>query len=346
MSNKKTISIFVPHSGCPNDCIFCNQKKITGISTPVGPAEAEAIIKESLKTIKEDTHIEIAFFGGSFTAIEIERQRELLQVANKYARDYNIKDIRLSTRPDAINQEILEFLKKHNVTIIELGVQSLDEDVLIKSNRGHDRQCVYESSELILKNGFKLGLQMMLGLPEDTIEKVNYTAEEFIKISPDFVRIYPVLVIKDTELESLFKSKVYEPWSIEKTVEACKDIYVKFSKNKIKVIRMGLQTSEEITIGRDVVAGPFHPAIGELIYSRVYRDLIEKSIKKMIITSPEAKIIEIIAPQNQMSKIAGNKKENKNYFKNKYKVNLKLTHSEKSDEIIINREKIDISYLA
>ncbi|MGB5823914.1 MAG: radical SAM protein [Proteocatella sp.] len=346
MSNKKTISIFVPHSGCPNDCIFCNQKKITGISTPVGPAEAEAIIIESLKTIKKDTHIEIAFFGGSFTAIEIERQKELLDVANKYAKEYNIKDIRLSTRPDAITEEILQFLKKHNVTIIELGVQSLDEEVLIKSNRGHDRQCVYKSSELILKNGFKLGLQMMLGLPEDSIEKVNYTAEEFIKISPDFVRIYPVLVIKDTELESLFKSKVYEPWSVEKTVEACKELYVKFSRNKIKVIRMGLQTSEEITIGRDVVAGPFHPAIGELIYSRIYRDLIEEVIKNTIIESSDPKIIEIIAPKNQMSKIAGNKKENKIYFNKKYKINLKFTHADKSDEIIINGETIDISYLA
>lgn len=346
MSNKKTISIFVPHSGCPNDCIFCNQKKITGISTPVGPAEAQAIITESLKTIDKDAHIEIAFFGGSFTAIEIERQRELLEVANKFAKDYNIKDIRLSTRPDAITEEILRFLKEYNVTIIELGVQSLDEEVLLKSNRGHDKECVYKSSELILKNGFKLGLQMMLGLPEDSIEKVNYTADEFIKISPDFVRIYPVLVIKDTELESLFKSKVYEPWSIEKTVEACKEIYVKFAKNKIKVIRMGLQTSEEITIGRDVVAGPFHPAIGELIYSRIYRDLIEEIVKKINIVDSELRTVEIIAPQNQMSKIAGNKKENKNYFKNKYNINLKLIHGEKLDEIVIGGEKIDISYLA
>lgn len=312
----------------------------------MGPEEAENIIIESLKTMKPDEHIEIAFFGGSFTAIERDRQRELLEVANKYARDYNIKDIRLSTRPDAITEEILQFLKKYNVTIIELGVQSLDEEVLLKSNRGHNRQCVYESSELILKNGFKLGLQMMLGLPEDTAEKVNYTADEFIKISPDFVRIYPVLVIKDTELESLFKSKVYEPWSVEQTVEVCKEIYVKFSKNNIKVIRMGLQTSEAITLGKDVVAGPFHPAIGELIYSRVYRDLIEEIIKKIKSEASETVTVEIIAPKNQMSKITGNKKENKNYFKNRYNVELKLVHSENTDEMIINGEKIDISYLA
>jgi len=346
MHYKKTISIFVPHSGCPNDCIFCNQKRITGVSTPVGPEEAEAVIIESLKTIDDDTEIEIAFFGGSFTAIEKERQKELLDVANKYKKDYNIKDIRISTRPDAIDEDVMSFLKSSNVTIIELGVQSLDENVLAQSNRGHNSECVYRSSELILKNGFKLGLQMMLGLPGDSVEKVNYTADEFIRISPHFVRIYPVLVIKDTGLESLFKSKVYEPWSVEKTVEASKDIFVKFARKNIKVIRMGLQTTQDIMIGKDVVAGPFHPAIGELIYSMVYRDIIEKMIIDKGIEEYKSKVVVINAPKNQISKISGNKKSNREYFKSKYDIELKIVAVEKGMILRIGDLKEDISFLA
>ncbi|MGL5256782.1 MAG: elongator complex protein 3 [Proteocatella sp.] len=345
MGNKKTISIFVPHSGCPNDCIFCNQKKITGVSSLVGPKEAEEIIIESLKTIPQNTDIEIAFFGGSFTAIERQLQEELLDVANKYKKTHNIKDIRLSTRPDAIDNEILEFLKIKGVTIIELGVQSLDEDVLVRSNRGHNSKCVYESSELILKNGFKLGLQMMLGLPGDDIRKVMYTAEEFIKIAPHFVRLYPVLVIKETGLESLFKSKVYEPWSIEQTVEACKEIYIKFSKNGIKVIRIGLQTSEDITIGKDVVAGPFHPSIGEMVYSRVYRELIEDSLNNRGIDNFKNKLVNIKINNRNISKLIGNKKSNKIYFKDKYNIIFNIETLESDDSLVVEGETVDISFL-
>ena len=345
MNNKRTIPIFVPHSGCPNDCIFCNQKKITGVSSLVGPKEAEDTIVEALKTIPQNMDIEIAFFGGSFTAIEIEHQAALLDIANKYRKNQNITDIRLSTRPDAINQEILDFLKLKNVTIIELGVQSLDEAVLLNSNRGHNSKCVYESSELILKNGFKLGLQMMLGLPGDTVDKVIYTAEEFIKISPHFVRIYPVLVIKDTGLESLFKSKVYEPWSIEQTVETCKEIYVRFSKKGIKVIRIGLQTSEDITLGKDVVAGPFHPAIGELVYSSIFRDIIENVIIPEKLDYYKERVVTLKLNKKHISKVIGNKKSNKTYFKNNYNIMFNLEYMDSENTLVVDETVIDISFL-
>lgn len=345
MNNKRTIPIFVPHSGCPNDCIFCNQKKITGVSSLVGPKEAEDTIVEALKTIPQNMDIEIAFFGGSFTAIEIEHQAALLDIANKYRKNHNITDIRLSTRPDAINQEILDFLKLKNVTIIELGVQSLDEAVLLNSNRGHNSKCVYESSELILKNGFKLGLQMMLGLPGDTVDKVIYTAEEFIKISPHFVRIYPVLVIKDTGLESLFKSKVYEPWSIEQTVETCKEIYVRFSKKGIKVIRIGLQTSEDITLGKDVVAGPFHPAIGELVYSSIFRDIIENVIIPEKLDYYKERVVTLKLNKKHISKVIGNKKSNKIYFKNNYSIVFNLEYMDSENTLVVDETVIDISFL-
>lgn len=345
MNNKRTIPIFVPHSGCPNDCIFCNQKKITGVSSLVGPKEAEDTIVEALKTIPQNMDIEIAFFGGSFTAIEIEHQAALLDIANKYRKNHNITDIRLSTRPDAINQEILDFLKLKNVTIIELGVQSLDEAVLLNSNRGHNSKCVYESSELILKNGFKLGLQMMLGLPGDTVDKVIYTAEEFIKISPHFVRIYPVLVIKDTGLESLFKSKVYEPWSIEQTVETCKEIYVRFSRKGIKVIRIGLQTSEDITLGKDVVAGPFHPAIGELVYSSIFRDIIENVIIPEKLDYYKERVVTLKLNKKHISKVIGNKKSNKTYFKNNYNIMFNLEYMDSENTLVVDETVIDISFL-
>lgn len=342
MINKKTIPIFVPHSGCPNDCVFCNQKKITGVSSPVGPDEARNIIENAIATIPKDSAIEIAFFGGSFTAIEEINQKELLQVALDYKQKINIIDIRISTRPDSIDQRILDYLKEYGVSIIELGVQSLDEEVLKLSNRGHNSECVYESSKLILKNGFKLGLQMMAGLPGDTPQKVDFTAKEFVKIKPNFVRIYPVLVIKDTELESLFESKVYKPWSIEETVDVCSKVYKLFAKNKIKVIRIGLQATEEINENCDVVAGPFHPAMGELVYSRVLRDVIEEYIKNHKI---ENKKIEIQSPDNLISKIVGNKKSNKEYFKIKYKVEFKIQRNNDIVNIIIDKSELNLEEL-
>lgn len=326
--SKKIIPIFVPHSGCPHDCIFCNQKKITGVSTQVTGNDAEEIIKTCLTTLDPEKHdIEIAFFGGSFTAIEMDVQRELLGVASKYVRKGIVKDIRLSTRPDCIDEERLMLLKSHDVTIIELGVQSMDLEVLEKSIRGHDTNCVRQSSKLIKEFGFKLGLQMMIGLVGDDSEKSLRTAVEFVDIGPDFVRIYPTLVVTNTGLERLYKEKKYEPFNLESTIEICKVLFVLFKLNNIEIIRLGLQASENIDTGKDVVAGPYHPAMGELVETRILRDFIEE----VIVKKKGAQGLGIFANKKNMSKLVGNRKSNLQYFKD---INLKISEKEIDEDEI------------
>ena len=198
------IPIFIPHKGCPFDCVFCNQKRITGLQKDVTADEVEEHIIKYMDTIPEhiEKHIEIAFYGGSFTGIELNIQKELLSVAYGWKKCGVVKDIRISTRPDYINSFILQHLKEYGVSIIELGVQSMSDYVLEKSGRGHSAQDVFMASKLIKKWDIKLGLQMMLGLPGDSVDQALKTADDLISLNPDFVRIYPTLVIKDTFLEN------------------------------------------------------------------------------------------------------------------------------------------------
>lgn len=324
----KIIPIFVPHEGCPHDCIFCNQRKITGLSTTMSAEAAEKIIVDSLKTIKEGVNIEIAFFGGSFTAIEIDKQRELLEVAKKYKDRGKVFDIRLSTRPDCITEENLEFLRSMGVTIIELGVQSMVEDVLESSLRGHSRDIVYSSSELIKSFGFKLGLQMMLGLPSDSETNCLFTAREFIKIGPDFVRIYPTLVIRETGLEFEFKKGEYSPFSLEESIEITKKLMVMFYCNNIDIIRVGLQSTEDIQEGIDVVAGPYHPAFRELVKSRMFYDYLISILPNKISS------LVVYARNRDISFIVGNKKINKNRIMKDYGIVFKTMVHEKDTVVV------------
>lgn len=313
------IPLFVPHKGCPNDCVFCNQKRITAKIQPVTGQQVDNIISEHLKTIPQDAYIEAAFFGGSFTGIPIEEQDELLTIAKKYKEMGKISGIRLSTRPDYINEEILDLLKSKCVTTIELGVQSLDEDVLILSNRGHTREDVFRAVGLIKSYGFSLGLQMMTGLPGDSFEKSVKTMEEFINLKPDFVRIYPTLVIKDTALADLYYSGAYIPQSLEDAVSLCKHLKKQFTKNNIKVIRVSLQPTEEISPLASVVAGPFHSAFGELVDNAIYYDEIIKKTKSI----SDCTVIIGVNP-SCISKAIGNKRINVIKLKNEKNIRLKV----------------------
>lgn len=335
--NQKTISIFVSHQGCPNDCVFCNQRKITGVN---GELNSDRVIDEIEKCLSTIDHndVEIAFFGGSFTAIEDKKQLELLKIAGSYIDLGKASHIRISTRPDAVDEVILDRLWDHNVRVIELGVQSMDDEVLQASSRGHDSSCVYSSSELILKKGFKLGLQMMIGLPLDTEEKIYFTANEFVKIMPHFVRIYPVLVIHETELESLFKNKKFTPWELETAVRVAKNLYSIFQKNNIEVVRIGLQSSDTIAMGKDIVAGPWHPAFGELVYSLIFRDIIEENLSKIHFGDH----INIRAPRAKISQLVGNQKSNYKYFKDKYRIHIKVSESETQDSFWIQDLEIPL----
>ncbi len=249
MKKQYIIPIFVPHLGCPNDCVFCNQKSISGQKKNMTKEEAKNIIENYLKNIKktEDAQVEIAFYGGSFTAIEQEKQEELLSLAYEYIEKGQVESIRISTRPDAINKETLKRLKKYKVKTIELGVQSANNYILNKSNRGHTFEDVKKSSKMIRWYGFKLGHQMMVGLPESTrIDEIN-TAKSLIKLKPKMVRIYPVLVVKGTKLEEDYKNGKYEPLTVVQAVEICKDLVRMFADKNIEIIRIGLQNTDEIS---------------------------------------------------------------------------------------------------
>ncbi|MDX9917817.1 MAG: radical SAM protein [Gudongella sp.] len=275
MSNQYIIPVFVPHLGCPHDCVFCNQKKITGLSTSVTTDEVQKIIDEHLDTFKKELKVEVAFYGGSFTAIDINTQRALLSVPFEYKLNGRIDGIRLSTRPDAINHEILRMLKDYGVDTIELGVQSMDEYVLSQSERGHTQDDVIKSAKLIKDYGFSLGLQQMVGLPGDSYEKDIDSTNKIIALEPDFIRIYPTLVIKGTELERMLKNGLYRPLSVDEAVNISADILMMAVINDIDVIRIGLQPTENIREGGDVVAGPFHPSIRQLTESRMLIKLLE-----------------------------------------------------------------------
>ena len=285
MKKEYIIPIFVPHLGCPNACVFCNQTKISGKQKQVTAKDVEETIEEYLKSFKDkENKVEVAFFGGSFTAIEEEKQNELLEAAYKYVKNGQVDSIRISTRPDYINKKILKRLKKYKVKTIELGVQSSNNYVLSRAKRGHNFEDVKKASKLIRFYGFTLGHQMMVGLPESTaLDEIN-TARDLIKLKPKIVRIYPVLVIKKTELEEQYKNGEYEPLSITQAVERCKEIADLFNQNKINIIRIGLQNTEEITDpsnkNSEVVAGPYNPAFRQLVEGRMWYDAIVSKIKK------------------------------------------------------------------
>ncbi len=316
------IPVFVPHRGCPFDCVFCNQKRITGTACEVTPDDVRETIEKYLRTLPNDgCVIETAFFGGSFTGIPIQEQSALLNAAKSFKDSGKISGIRLSTRPDYINKEILDNLLKYGVTTIELGVQSMSDDVLKASNRGHSADTVREAVRLIREYPFKLGLQMMTGLPSDTPEKSIYTANELIRLKPDFVRIYPTLVICDTYLEEMYKKGEYKPQTVDEAAELCKTLLLMFENEGITVIRIGLQPTDEICENGSVVAGPVHSAFGEVAESKIYLDLIRKQLK----SGDRAKVF--VNP-SEISKAVGNKRSNVLILK-KENIEIKVIGDEK-----------------
>ncbi len=323
---KYNIPIFVPHRGCPFDCVFCNQKRITGSQKEVTADDVKDIIEEHLKTFKcSERRSEAAFFGGSFTGIPIEEQSSLLSAAYEYVRSGDIDGIRLSTRPDYISRQILDNLQKYSVTTIELGVQSMDDGVLLASGRGHTSEDVINAVRLIREYPFLLGIQMMTGLPGDSDVKSIATAEKIIELSPDMVRIYPTLTIRDTMLEELYRSHKYIPQTVEEAVMLCKELLVRFNAAGIQVIRLGLQSTEEICETGSVIAGPIHSSFGELVESAVYYDKILSCME-----GAESTKAEIFVNTKEISKATGNKRMNiKKLLKEK-----NITASIKGDENI------------
>ncbi len=312
---KYNLPIFIPHLGCPHDCAFCSQKKITGVAVDVTPSMAEQRIEEYLKTTEENSKIEVAFFGGSFTGIDLALQEEFLKRANKFSD--RISGIRLSTRPDYISEKILDLLEKYNVTEIELGAQSSDDEVLRINRRGHTFCQTEEAARMIKSRGFGLGLQMMLGMAGSNEEKDIKTAKDIIALSPNSTRIYPTLVLSGTALEKMD----YEPYSLEMAVDVAAKIIPLFREKDITILRIGLHDSEDLQ-GGSVIKGPYHPAFGELAEGRIWRNKIEEMVR----TGNFDGVIK--CKPSEVSKVIGHKKANKIYFYEKYKIELKTIKAE------------------
>ena len=331
------IPIFIPFLGCPHDCAFCNQVKITNYKDKLDEEKIISEINKNLSYYPDKKATEIAFFGGSFTGLDQDTMIGYLEIALAYKEKGIIDRIRLSTRPDYINNSILDILQDYKVDIIELGIQSLDQNILDANERGHSIDESFYASKLIKQRGFTLGHQIMPGLYKDTREKSIETAIKSANIGPDIVRIYPTLVIKDTKLEILYNNGMYQPLSLDQAVSLSANLYMIYRAKDINVIRIGLQPTENINDKEDVVAGPFHPAIRQLVESYVYRIYLEEIIRENNISGD----INIHTDPRSISIIAGNKKANKKYFYDNFGVNLSFTEDDLG-YIQANDMKIDI----
>lgn len=331
MKKEYIIPIFVPHLGCPNSCTFCNQKTISGQAKQVTAKEVKETIEYYLSNFKDDNkYVEVAFFGGSFTGIEEEVQEELLQAAFEFIKQKKVNSIRISTRPDYIDKKILKRLKKYKVKTIELGVQSTNDYILARCQRGHTFEDVKKASKLIRRKHFILGHQMMVGLPESTkLEEIN-TTKSLIKLKPKIVRIYPVLVIKGTKLEEEYRNNEYIPLTVNQAVERCKEIVTLFNKKNIRVIRIGLQNTNTIDEPghneSEVVAGPYHPAFRQLVESSMWYDSVVEEIKQF---NTKVKLVQVRANPVNINNIIGHKKENIEKLNQIYDVEVKVVADEK-----------------
>lgn len=270
------IPIFIPELACPNRCIYCNQRHISGQLQAVKPEEIKQIIEQHLATFIRPSEVELAFLGGSFTGIDEKDMLTYLQIVQPYIEQGEIKSIRISTRPDYINEKILDILQQYNVKDIELGAQSLNEEVLAFAKRGHTVRDVENASQLIKSYGFSLGLQMMIGLPLDSVEKSKETAKKILKLGAESTRIYPTLVINNTDLADLYRQNKYKALSLEEAVDWTAEIYKIFSQSSIKILRVGLHPSEALINGTELLAGPFHVSFKELVLTKIWQEKFEK----------------------------------------------------------------------
>ena len=297
------VALFVPDEGCPHRCSFCNQKTISGKTKKLTVEDIDEAVK--IASADGDGKGEIAFFGGSFTAIEKSYMVSLLERAKLYIDEGLFEGIRISTRPDCINEEILILLKKYGVTSIELGCQSMNDEVLLLNGRGHTSDDVVKASELIKEYGFEFGVQMMTGLYGDSDETAIKTAEKLIALSPDTVRIYPTVVLEGTRLSELYKAGEYKPQTVEEASELCARLIPMFEEKGIRIIRLGLHSGGNVEEG--FVAGAYHPAFKEICESKIYFQNILKEIRRENIPKGD---ITLTVNKKCVSALVGQKRSN------------------------------------
>ncbi len=311
------LPLFVPHWGCPWHCVFCNQNRISGAERPATAADVDKIIEDAAALPRNGAKRQLAFYGGSFTAIPVQQQEELLAAARRHIDAGAITSIRLSTRPDAIDESVLARLKRYGVETVELGAQSMDDEVLKANMRGHSAEDVENAAKLIKSHGFELGLQMMTGLYLDTDEKAHQTAKKLIALQPDTVRIYPTVVLKGTYLAELFDKELYKPQTVDDAAALCTKLLPMFEEAGIRVIRLGLHASDDIK--KNMVAGAYHESFGEIVQSRFM-------LNKVLAYPPGN--YEIRVNPRSVSKLKGNQKRNA-YFLMEQGYNIKYTVTDK-----------------
>ena len=326
------IPIFIPELACQHQCVFCDQTKISGTQNIPQPSDISDIVNRYLLTIPTDRHINIAFFGGSFTGIPLNLQKDYLKEAFKFVEKEQVAGIRLSTRPDYIDTKILDLLKRYGVQTIELGAQSTNDIVLKKSGRGHTYKDIERASKLINEYGFNLGLQMMIGLPGDSPEISIKTAKDIVKFGAENSRIYPTLVVKGTALERMYQSGKYTPLQLEEAVEITKQVYKILEGNNVKIIRTGLHPSDELTYEKSLLAGPYHESFKELVLTEIWSDIFHEKLKNI-----NSENIVIQTNKAHLNYAVGFKSKNKKKLLKKYK-SVKFTVNDS-----LKKYEIDVS---
>jgi len=314
------IPFFIPHAGCPHQCVFCNQKGITGNATTPNPTSVAAAIRSYLNTSSFPGPAQVAFYGGTFTALPRSLQMAYLAAVRSFLDSGEVESIRLSTRPDAIDDDVLGLLKQYHVGTVELGVQSMDDDVLTLSGRGHTAADTVQAVAMLNAHGFSVGLQLMPGLPGDSREIFSDTVEKAIALKPDFVRLYPALVIRDTPLERLYRAGGYRPLTLDEAVSLCRDALPRFRKAGIAVIRIGLQPTEELERSGTIVAGPFHPAFRQLVES----SLLLVTMCSLLPPRLGAGTVTFVVNPADLSSAIGQKRQNIHAIKDRYGLDAKV----------------------
>ena len=329
-ARESIIPVIVPHLGCPNDCVFCNQRRISGQQKCADADSVRQAVDTANRILPKGARRQLAFYGGSFTAIDVSVQTNLLSAAKEYLDRGDISSIRLSTRPDAIDGAVLDRLEAFGVETVELGAQSLDDGVLLLSGRGHTAQDVVDASKLIKSRGFKLILQMMTGLPGDTKEKSVETAKRIIALSPDGVRIYPTVIVRDTALFDLWQYGHYREHTVEEAVDWCAEIVPLFDAAGIPVIRLGLNPTDELS-GGAAAGGAYHPALGELVKSRI----MLKRAQELLGGIEENSAVEIVVGRGKTSQMLGQKRCNYESLMRDFRLkSLRVCEREEKDDRI------------
>ena len=306
MGTPLVIPVFIPHQGCPQNCLFCNQVSISGkrVEKEDDAALVSRTVAEWLGHSRNRSEVQVAFYGGSFTCLPVERQISLLGAVQQFIQSKDVGSIRLSTRPDCINEEVCDLLLENGVKTVELGVQSLDDHVLTASNRGHSCEDSLLAAGILKKKGLQLGVQLMPGLPGETTVSFFKSLRQVIEIKPDFVRLYPTLVIRGAGLAREYKKGNYEPMTMNRAIALCCSAKERLELAGIKIMRMGLQASE--TLEKELLAGPYHPSFGELVATRYWF----RRVRALLAACSPGEKLHLLISDRDISAFVGQKRIN------------------------------------